>query len=560
MTSDKEMPAPQPDMCKGPSGFIIIFVGIITVFIMFNMELRMKLAGYIGVVLFPIIGFDFNGDGMGDIPILTLLFAGVILVSISSTIRHFQTDWVQMAKNQKEMKAINKALKEAKMGGDVEKERKITKYQQNMMIIQQQMMFTNMKMMVYTMLIAIAIFTWIWADFLERLDVQTISTPWNPTMQMMDRIKVCFIPFPKWILIYMLVSFPLGMVIQHSLKRYTFSKRLRVAQENERRETKILLEELHKSLGDLDGEVSFSLNTINEKLKKARDSYAKDEFEQAIEFARLGRGELEETRKAFYRTRRRIEDIEKSVEMAKKDGMNVDEMERKVEKAGNSLTSGLFKDALGRVHEVNNALKAEKKYFKKTLKEAKEIKSRLYDVRKISPDSFDENHELMEKNIKKGDYKGAMKKAREIRREVKGLLAVDKDYGKVKKKLKKLLTKAKSLDMKVNEELKEYKNCERSYETRDLNSAKKKVGDIYKELKKRVGQKERIQEAFSHTKLVLANARDCGVDISGPGSRYKEARTVFRSGDTDRALELLAQSVQEAERLKKQITRKRKRR
>ena len=91
-------------MCKGPSGFILIFLGFITVFIMFNMELRLQIAGWIGVVLTPLIGFDHK------YPVITFLLAGMILVAISSTIRHFQTDWLEMARNQKQIKTINKAL------------------------------------------------------------------------------------------------------------------------------------------------------------------------------------------------------------------------------------------------------------------------------------------------------------------------------------------------------------------------------------------------------------------------------------------------------------------
>jgi len=555
MTSTNDNPGGAPEMCKGPSGFILIFLGFITVFIMFNMELRMQLAGWIGYVLTPMIGFDHQ------YPLITFLLAGMILVAISSTIRHFQTDWIEMAKNQKQIKTINKALKEAKMSGDVEKERKISVYQQKMMAMQQNMMFTNMKMMVYTMLVAIAIFTWIWADFIEGLEVPTMSLPWNLTMQMMDKVNLCcYFPFPKWILVYMLMSFPMGMCIQHALKRYSFLKKLNEAQKEERKKIKEMVEELETTLRDFEDEVSFPLDTIKDKLRKAKEMYAADDFTGAMEYGHLSTGELEETKKAFYRSQRRVDDIAKAVAKAREDGMNPLELESKIGIARKSLKKGSFKDALSKVQEVSVSLKNEKKYYRKTLDDAKEIRSLLYGVRKISPDHFDEHYEEMESDIKKSDYKSALAKSREIRKQIKKLKKHDKSYGKVEKKFDKLLNMAKSLMLNVEVESTEYQNIKALYNSREIEGAVDKAEDLYRKLKSRVVKKTEVTEAFSHARLILTNAREYGADVTEAEYKYKDAEKAMMVGEDDRALELLAKATQEAERLKKQISRKKKRR
>lgn len=560
MVSEKEAPQMQPDMCKGPSGFILIFVGFITVFIMFNWELRMKLAGYIGVILFPAIGFDFDGNGVGDIPVITLLLAGVILVSVSSTIRHFQTDWVEMAKNQTQIKAINKALREAKMGGDVEKERKITEYQQKMMALQQNMMFSNMKMMVYTMLIAIAIFTWIWADFIEGLEVAIISTPWNTSMDMMRGVDLCFIPFKNWILIYILISFPLGMVLQHGLKMYTFGKRLGKARKNERSEMKSMLDELEVTLGEMNDEVTFSLDSVKDKIRRARNKYIADDFQGAREDGNLARAELEEIQKSYIRTKRRVEDIIKAVGKAKKKGMNLRQLEKEIAGARKSLERGAFKDALGKAQIVGKSLKTEKDNFSRSMEESKEVKSLLYDVRKISPDHFDMTYEEMEACIKKGDYDNAMKKAREIRKMVKDLVGDEKGYRKSERKFEKLLQDANSRGIEVEKEMLGFAKGQALYLERKIDQATEVITDLYGGLKRRISKKKRIEDAFSHSKLVISNAADQGADIAGPKRKYSNAKIALSAGDSDMALELLAQASQEAERLKKQVSRRKQRR
>ena len=560
MAPDKEAPDMQPEMCKGPSGFIMIFLGFITVFIMFNWELRMQLAGYMGVILFPLIGFDFDGNGVGDIPVITLLLAGIILVSVSSTIRHFQTDWVEMAKNQAQIKAINKALREAKMGGDVEKERKITEHQQKMMALQQNMMFNNMKMMIYTMLVAIAIFTWIWADFIEGLEVAIISTPWNTSMDMLRGVDLCFIPFKNWILIYILISFPLGMMLQHGLKMYTFGKRLGKAKENERSEMKSMLDELEATLGELSDEVTFSLDSVKEKMRRARNRFIADDFQGAREDGHLARAELEEIQKSYIRTKRRVEDIVKAVGKAKKKGINVRRVEKEIATARKSLERGAFKDALAKAQIVGKSLKAEKENFAKSMEESKEIKSLLYDVRKISPADFDSTFEEMEACIKKADYENAMKKAREIRKKVKSLVGEEKNYRKSEKKFEKILKDADSLGIDVEKEMFEFASGQSLYLERKIERATEVITDLYGELKKRISKKKRIEEAFSHSKLVISNARDHGADVSGPKRKYSDAKIALTAGDSDMALELLAQASLEAERLKKQVSRHKKRR
>ncbi|MDP6155590.1 MAG: EMC3/TMCO1 family protein [Candidatus Thermoplasmatota archaeon] len=555
MTSAGETPRGTPDMCKGPSGFILIFLGFITVFIMFNMELRMQLAGWIGYVLTPLIGFDYN------YPVITFLLAGMILVAISSTIRHFQTDWIEMAKNQKQIKTINKALKEAKMSGDTEKERKITVYQQQMMSMQQNMMFTNMKMMVYTMLIAIAIFTWIWADFIEGLDVATLSVPWNLDMGMLKKVTLCcYFPFPKWILVYMLISFPLGMGIQHALKRYTFLKKLNEARKEERKKIKEMVDDLESTLEDFEDEVYFPLDTIKDKLAKANAMYAADDFSGAMEYGRLSLEELEETKKAFYKTQRRVDDIGKAVAKARIDGMNPVELESKIELARKSLKKGSFKDALTRVQDVSNSLKNEKKYYRKTLDEAKEIRSLLYGIRKISPDHLDKHYEEMETDIKKSDYKGALKRSREMRKQIKSLKKEDKSYWKIEKKFDRLFKEVKSLMIDVKDEVVEYNDFKALYNSRDISSAREKAENVYKTLKKKVSQKTEVKEAFSHAKLILSNAKEYGADVTEAELKYKDAEKALVVGEDDRAIELLAKATQEAERLKKQVSRKQKRR
>lgn len=563
MAPEKNTPEAIPKMCKGPSGFLMIFLALFTFMVMFNMDIRLKLGEYIGYVLFPVIGFDIDSNGAGDIPVITLLLAGFILATFSTIVRHFQTDWVEMAKNQKQMKTVNKALREAKLGGDTEKERKITEYQQEMMGLQQEMMFNNMKMMIYTMLVAIAIFTWIWADFMEGLVVPVISVPWNPTMNAMERMNVCFgmwVPMYKWLLVYILLSFPMGLMVQHALKFFSFTRRLEKAEEEEKSEMEGVFSALDELIEKLDDETSFSLENIKDKLKEARTLFTKGNITDAKEYARLVKAEIEETGKAFSRTRKRIEEMERNIGRAKKEGMKVKEFIGGMEDAKRSMKKGFFKEAVAKAQEMSDSLKRERKSYRSILKESKDVKSLLYDVRKISPDTLDSEFERMQTSIKRGDYAKAMKQSRELKKSVKNLKEANRKHGKQVKRQNRLLAEAEELGVDTGEARKDLEKAETLYIGRDIEGSNKVYSAAYAGLKETMAEIKDLSEAFSHSKLVISNARERGVDVSSPEARFEDARKAMERGEPDRAKELLAVASREAERLKAQVSRKKRRR
>ncbi|MCK4717911.1 MAG: DUF106 domain-containing protein [Thermoplasmata archaeon] len=200
------------------SSFMLIFVFMLTFMIMFNQDLRMLLGVTVGAVLYPILGFGSRW------PILTILFAGLVMTLVSVLIRHKFMDWVGMAKNQKVMGAFNKELREARLAGDQQRMDKLLKIQKVLMQDQMAQSSNQMKPMVFSMLIIISIFTWIYI-FLDGLGNKTFSIPWASNIHLLRGGPLWQI-MPVWILIYSLVSIPLGQVIQKALKEYTFNKRL----------------------------------------------------------------------------------------------------------------------------------------------------------------------------------------------------------------------------------------------------------------------------------------------------------------------------------------------
>ena len=80
------------------------------------------------------------------------------------------------------------------------------------------------------MVVILIIFGWIWS-FIGDLPNTMFSVPWETHVDLSSQLPYCFMPFPMWIGVYMLVSLPLTQVLMVVLKMYDFKKRLREEEE-----------------------------------------------------------------------------------------------------------------------------------------------------------------------------------------------------------------------------------------------------------------------------------------------------------------------------------------
>jgi len=201
--------------------FIYIFLGLLALMVMFDESTRDEFARAIGIVLEPLVGFG------GNYPILTLMGAGIIMITISTVIRDQFMDWVDMAENQKISSKFRKELMEAKRANKHTKVKKMEEKQEEISKMSMASFKPQLKSMAITMIIVISIFGWIWL-FLEDIPSVSYSVPWALNAQLTNQIADwCFVPFPQWIAVKMLISLPFTQVLMVVLKMYDFNKRLK---------------------------------------------------------------------------------------------------------------------------------------------------------------------------------------------------------------------------------------------------------------------------------------------------------------------------------------------
>jgi len=180
--------------------------------IIINPELRDFMGETAGTVLEPRISFDYQ------YPVLTFLFAGITMISLTTIIRHFIIDWEKMAEIQSKMGAYNKEMGEARQNGNEAKMKKLFAMQPEIMMLQSEMMSNQMKPMAFTMLIAIPIIMWL-RVFVGDMDLKVVSLPWESNYSLDDDLWI----LPHWILVYSGLSLPFGQIIMRVLKIFSNS-------------------------------------------------------------------------------------------------------------------------------------------------------------------------------------------------------------------------------------------------------------------------------------------------------------------------------------------------
>jgi len=163
-------------------------------------------------------------DFSGDFPVVTLMLMGSIMILLSSGIRTLMTNTLEQQKAQAFSSAFNKELRQARLDNNLYKVKKLMDMQPVMM--QKSMESSNqmMKSMPITMLIVVPIFLWVryFVDVtLRAAGTLVINIPWGTV-----DLTQTFWFFPAWILIYSLISIPLGQIIMRVVRAFQFKRYL----------------------------------------------------------------------------------------------------------------------------------------------------------------------------------------------------------------------------------------------------------------------------------------------------------------------------------------------
>jgi uncharacterized membrane protein (DUF106 family) len=214
----KREPRPRPTPRQSFQRFIMIFLGILAIYVLVFPDVGRTFGLIAGAILEPVIGFG------GRYPVITILLAGLVTTTASSLLRHIFTPWMRMAKMNATLASIRKEQMEAFRKQKTSRVQKLRAKQSEIMVEYQDVQFVPLKLMAYTMFFFVVIFTWLRLFVDETLAVQGnlyFAVPWSFNAHLLATYV-----FPSWILLYSLLAIPFGQVVQRVLKYISFRAKL----------------------------------------------------------------------------------------------------------------------------------------------------------------------------------------------------------------------------------------------------------------------------------------------------------------------------------------------
>jgi len=209
----QQMQSSMPPMSKYTIMGMIASIAIMFVVYSFRPQVGQGL----NFVFEPLIGFG------GQHPVPTLILAGLIMITISTVIRSYMTDFVTQARNQKINSDFQKEMRQARLENNLFKLKKLQEEQPKMNAKSMESSTQMMKVMPITMIVVIPLYAWVWyfVTSVVSPDMLLVHLPFGE-VHLLDTIWM----FPMWIILYTMVSLPIGQLENRIVRYFLLRKRL----------------------------------------------------------------------------------------------------------------------------------------------------------------------------------------------------------------------------------------------------------------------------------------------------------------------------------------------
>ncbi len=210
---------PAPDM----KPMLAMLIAMVMIFGLYAIDGKDHIIGGALNVVFQIFSFD------GKYPIATLMIIGAIMIILTSALRTFFTDTIKQQKSQAFNSAFQKEMRQARLENNTFKLKKLMEMQPQVMAKTMESSNQMMKTMPITMIVVVPMFLWVryFVNVTLQGDMRIISIPWAMIGESggLDITATAAI-FPSWVLIYSLISIPIGQIVMRLVRTYQFKKRL----------------------------------------------------------------------------------------------------------------------------------------------------------------------------------------------------------------------------------------------------------------------------------------------------------------------------------------------
>lgn len=202
------------------STFILVFLGLLGLWMVIDTPFRNSLAGSLGTSvgssgpLYVAIGFG------SQYLLLTMAIAGALEMAVTAVAYNFVTNWVKAAKVQKWSGAFRKVQMAAMRSGKKDRIDTLKPFQQRLTRMSSEVSIAQLKGMAVTWFLLILIYTWVGIVISDvssscSAAVNNCVDLGGTTISLLSPVVG---PIPYWFLIFSLYTVPLSFIFRRLLK------------------------------------------------------------------------------------------------------------------------------------------------------------------------------------------------------------------------------------------------------------------------------------------------------------------------------------------------------
>jgi len=546
----RSSPEPAENPCGGVQGFIIIMMGMFTLFLIINRELAESVIKGIDPGLRGLVGFG------GTFPIWTLFFAGLIMIIFSTISRHYFTDWVKMAETQKKMGAYQKELRKATLDGNKLRVKKLQEQQPMVMKMQNQTMINSLKPMVFTMFLAILIWRWLFF-FLPTIPYHSITLPWSVNWDISRNFNFCP-TLPYWIVLYSMFSIPIGQLLMRVLKVKEFGAEIKKVEDVQAQRILEDIKDVENSIEALQ-DIGAKPGTVQETVERAKAALDDDNFLKAKSLADEAKDATDRLGGTYQRTKTTVNEADTMIKRARKKGVGVDRAATSLKKAKASLKKGDYTSAIFYAKEAKRRVADAKEQHQEAESVLRTVKATIYDMKEIPTDDLDRSIEKATKAMERAEYEKVLQMAKETKK--KGD-EIKKTFEGARAELDKTesdISSAGSLGIDLTKAKEQRNKAKTAFQKKKYKEAADLAISSQEEVAKLRKEHQDASESLSFAKLIVANAQNFGAEVTAAEALLAKADSAVAERNYGKANELATQAKEMAEEAKRQITRDKRR-
>jgi uncharacterized membrane protein (DUF106 family) len=539
-----EHPVEQPELCGGTTGFVIIMM--ISLFIMFDLNLRRAIALALDPVFSPIFSFG------GKYPGLTLLCTGIFLVFCSTTIRHLMTDWVEVARSQKLLTAFQKERTDAMISGNTVKQKRLEEMAPEIQQKQMVLMISNFKPVIFTMLFFIVVFPWIWMIyFKEHLLYDFFTLPWATKWDLQTPVSFCGGGnIGNWIFIYILISFPIGFLIQNGLKFITFTRKIKHSEVEKEHE----LDDEIKALEDriISGESKgIQVARSKEIITQVEQNLTEKNYSKASELLAEAESYLERKSQTHGRVMSLIAQAETMLENAEQKGVNITTAQNSLAQARKAIKRNDDTTAIYYAKQSQRQVKESRAQHKNAEDTLASVKAIMYDLREINTEDADKIFNEAESAMVSKDYTEVVKQAKATKHKAEEIKNLHSEAASAVAAAKSALDNISHLELKVPKANDIYDKANRALTDNKYQEALELATQCTDLINAEKDKFTEAQESVSFAKLVIANALSFGATVVEAEELVANAEIALADKNYDKTIKLATKAKDIAEQAKR---------